>query len=123
MPAANRGSIAELPHLQALGWFFDKANEPCSMAGDCKKVSINLQFTVPSLLVALNLLNLGPSPASVRRHLAYVPIVRSMNPVFVKPSTIKFERLATRSVPCFTESGIKSSERLPPMPFAELSRE
>jgi hypothetical protein len=121
-PSADPGSAAELPRLQALGWLFIKAYEPCSVGRDLQKFDISLQFTSLYLLMPPNPSSLGSSPISARRHLAYLPIVRSMNPVFVKPRTIKIQRLATPSLACLYGIRNQSPGTITATPFTALSR-
>jgi hypothetical protein len=121
-PSADPGSPAELPRLQALGWLFIKAYAPCSVGRDLQKFGISLQFTSLYLLMPPNPPSLGSSPISARRHLAYLQIVRAMNPVFVKPRTIKIQHLATVSLASLYGIRNQSDGTLPATPFARLSR-
>jgi hypothetical protein len=121
-PSADPGSPAELPRLQAFGWLSIKAYKRLPVNGDVHKFDVSVQFTSLYLLMPLNLGSLGPSPISARRHLAYVPIVRSMNPVFVNKSMIKIERLATQSLTCLYGIRNQSSGTLAATPFTALSR-
>jgi hypothetical protein len=89
----------------------------CSIGRDLQKFDISLQFTSLYLLLPPNPSSLGSSPISARRHLAYLPIVRSMNPVFVKPGTIKIQRLATLSLACLYGIRNQSFETLTATPI------
>ena len=61
--------------------------------------------------------SLGSSLISARRHLAYLPIIRSMNPVFVKSRTIKIQHLATQSLARLYGIRNQSSGSSPSTPF------